>query len=234
MKFLRIFAILIVTALLFTLVASAAEKVPSIEIKPAPETVVDPDATTGEDGEKDDLIITPPADKDDADEDVKENIDDALEDLEKALQDLIENFDQIWEDVTGDAPPENAIITDVFDARYESEVGEEGEGVTITFDVKVQGIEPDDIVIIITKPQGENAWRIVNYTLNEDGTITIEGDTKSAYAIIRDKAALPTDRPDGPPTAVVEYFVPAAVGIVVFGTIAAFCVVKLTKKRNAA
>ncbi len=229
MKILRISAMLMVTLFLFTLATFAAEFVPSIEIKDGP-TLVDQDGA-----EDDTLLITPPSGKDDDNihEDIVNNLDDALQDLEQALQDLIDNFDEIWDDITGGAPSDNAIISDVFDVRYESELGKDGDSTSVTFRVTVQDIEPEDLFVIITKPYGENAWRRVNFTIDEDGIIRIEGDTKSAYAIIRDKTALPTQGPDGPATAAVEYFVPAIVGIVVFGIAAAFCIVKITKRNVA-
>ena len=232
MKILRFSAMLIAVMLLFTLVAFAAEFVPSIEYKDGP-TVVKPDETTDPGTPDDELLVTPPSAGEDAHDDIRDNLEDAMEALEEAIQDLVDNFDKIWEDITGDAPTENAIITDVFDVRYESELGKDDDGVTLSFDVTVQGIEPDDIFLIITKPYGENAWRIVNYTINEDGVITIEGTTKAAYAIIKDKAALPPVGPDGPATGVPEYLLPAVAGVVVFGTAAIFCIRKITKREEA-
>ncbi len=232
MKALRIVAMLMLAMFILTTTAFAATFVPSIEAIDSPEHIDDPDST-----DDDDLIITPIDHLDDEDKDLHDEIEDALEDavddLEKAIEDLIDNFEDIWDDVTDGAPIENAIITEIFDVRHLHEIGTEEDGKEITFDIKAIGLEYGDSFIIIAKTYGEDGWHIVNYTIDENGIITIEGTTKTVYAIIRDSAEMPKDGPDGPATGVSEYLMPAIIGAVVFGLGAVFCLVKISK-RNAA
>lgn len=231
MKTLRIVAILMLAMFLFTMTAFAAF-VPSIEAIDSPNLVDDPDRT-----DDDDLILTPVDHLDDEDKDSHEDIEDALvgamDDLEDAIHDLIESFAEIWDDITDGAPIENAVISEVFDVRFPDELGIEGDGGEITFDFKATGLEYGDSFIIIAKPSYEESWKVVNYTINENGIITIEGTSKTVYAIIRDSAEMPMDGPDGPATGVSEYLRPAIIGAVLFALGAVFCVVKIGK-RNAA
>ncbi len=231
MKALRFAAMLMLAMFIFTMTAFAAF-VPSIEAIDSPELVDDPDRT-----EDDGLIVTPVDHLDDEDKDPHEDIEDALndamEDLEDAIHDLIENFEEIWDDITDGAPIENAVISEVFDVRFPDELGIEGDGKEITFDIRAVGLEYGDSFIIIAKSSDEDGWEIVNYTIDENGIITIEGTSKTVYAIIRDSAEMPKDGPDGPATGVSEYLLPAIIGAAAFGLGAVFCVVKLGK-RNAA
>ncbi|MBQ8249176.1 MAG: hypothetical protein IJY93_04745 [Clostridia bacterium] len=232
MKALRIAAMLMLAMFIFTTTAFAATFVPSIEAIDSPEHIDDPDST-----EDDDLIVTPIDHLDDEDKEVHDEIEDALidakEDLEKALEDLIENFEEIWDEITDGAPIENAVITEIFDVRHLHEIGIEGEGKEISFDIRAIGLEYGDAFIIIAKSSDGDGWKIVNYTIDENGIITIEGTSKTVYAIIRDSAEMPQDGPDGPATGVSEYLTPAIIGAVVFGLGAVFCLVKIGK-RNAA
>ena len=159
MKNTRVFAVLLATVLLFTFVCGAATFTPSIVRKEAPTLLEQP-------LESDRLIITPIAhvysDQHDVHEDIEENLKAAETSLkEKTLSQIIRNFDLIWEKATGGAPLGHAVVSDIFDVRFESELDEEEmKGQEITFRVKIQGLDADDKFILISRPHGETEWQI--------------------------------------------------------------------------
>lgn len=159
MKNVRFLPILLATILLFTFVSGAAKFTPSIERKDGP-------VLMEEVRENDKLIITPIAhvysDKHDVHEDIKENLKSAENDLrQKTISELIPNFEAIWTHFTGGAPIEHAVVSDIFDVRFESELTEaKKSGEEITFRVKIQGLTPEDKFILISRPHGEKEWQI--------------------------------------------------------------------------
>lgn len=231
MKALRIATILLIVVSLFVITANAVEFTPSVEFKDAPEIVnpADPDDPKAN---EDELEITPVGrlGDEDIDEDIKENLTDAKNDLEgnDDWEDILDNFEDIWNEATDGAPIEHAIVSDIIDVRYKEDPDHDGT-VTIVFDMKLQGLDSDDLFVIIAKPEG-GVWAAVDYTISEDGIVTITVGNKSVFAIIRDKSAMPDIGPDGPATGVSPYFAPAIAGMVFFGAAAAVCVSKVVKR----
>jgi len=230
MKMTRLTAIILAVITLLALAVSAVEFVPSIERKECPELIE-------HDGD-DQLIITPLSDaiEGEVHEDIEENLLAAYEELgDKDWQDLVENFAEEWKEFTGGAPITNAVVTDIFDARFLSELGADlSEGKTVTFKVKIQGITADDTFMIIAKAKGDEMWKIIEYSIDENGVITITAESMSAFAIVLDNEADPAVDPgDGPQTGVSKFFTPALIGIAVFAFIAVISVVMIAKKRRA-
>lgn len=232
MKAIRVFSVLLVIVSLFTLGTLAIEFTPSIERKDGPEVV---------EGD-DDLIITPLKEIYDVPVDIHEDIKVSLADAEKELgesewHDIIEEFAKLWDAFTGGAPIEHAVISDIFDVRYESELGTDlTDGKPVTFSIKIQGLTADDLFMIITKAADEEGWKNIEYTIDENGVITISATSMSTFAVIRDNGAAPVvdpNAPDSPQTGVSPYLVPAVIGAVLFIGIAAVCVGKLTKRTAA-
>ncbi len=230
MKALRIATILLIVVASFVMAANAVEFTPSVEIKDGPE-IIDPTDPDDPKASEDELEITPVGrlDGEDLDEDIKDNLTDAKKDLEENdWEDILDDFEDIWNEATDGAPVEHAIVSDIFDVRYKEDPTEDGT-VTIMFDMKMQGLDSDDIFVIIAKPEG-GEWAPIDYTISEDGIITITVENKSVFAIIKDKSAMPDIGPDGPATGVSPYFAPAIVGAVFFGIAAVVCVNKIAKK----
>lgn len=232
MKTFRIIAAITAMAIVFSLSAAAAPFTPSIERKDEPKLV---------DGDED-LILTPISDYYDEDvdlhEDIEENLAKAEKELdEKKFQDILENFEELWNEATKGAPVEHAIISDIFDVRLETELGDgkEGVGVEISFKIEVLGIEADDVFMLIVKENDGKPWKALDYEIDENGVITIKVTTKSVLAVVKDNEApapIDPDGPDSPQTGVPAYYMPAVVGIVMFGALAAVFTVKLARGKS--
>lgn len=229
MKKTRFVAMLLAVMTLLALTVSAVNFVPSIERKECPELVE-------HDGD-DQLIITPLSDaiEEDLHEDIESNLIKAYEELgDKDWQELVLSFALEWKEFTGGAPLTNAVVTDIFDARFASELGANlTDGKAVTFKIKVQGITTDDTFMIIAKAEGEDMWQIIEYTIDENNVITITAESMSAFAIVLDNEADPaTDPIDGPQTGVAKNS-PVIYVAVVFAIAAIGCVAMLLKKRKA-
>ena len=229
MKKTRFVAMLLAVMTLLALTVSAVNFVPSIERKDCPELVE-------HDGEEQ-LIITPLSDaiEEEIHEDIEGNLIKAYEELgDKDWQELVLSFALEWDEFTGGAPLTNAVVTDIFDARFTSELGANlTDGKAVTFKIKVQGITTDDTFMIIAKAEGEDMWQIIEYTIDENNVITITAESMSAFAIVLDNEADPaTDPIDGPQTGVAKNS-PVIYVAVVFAIAAIGCVAMLLKKRKA-
>ena len=229
MKIMRMLSVLLTAVFLFTLGVGAVEFTPSAEIKDGPEVV---------EGD-DELIITPIKDVHDEDTevhpDIEESILDAIKELEeKAWDEILHDFEEAWHEITEGAPKEHAAVSDIFDVRYSSELSKDGVGQTVTFKVKVQGIEGDDLFIILSRCSENEDWKLVEYTVDENGVITITASTKAAFVIVKDDGSDPVvgpDDPPSPPTAVEDYL-PATLGIIFVAIIAVISLVKVNKKET--
>ncbi len=225
MKVLRIGAIVVAIACLLCVSAFAVEFTPSVEIKDSPELV---------EGD-DDLIITPIAHLHDSDIPLHEDIKVSLTDAKELLSDsewheVVKDFEEFWDSITSGAPIEHAVISEIFDVRYESELGSDAAvGKTVTFKIKVQGIDADDLFVVITESSSDHHMEIVGHVFEENGVITITATSMAAFAIIKEVCPQPRCDHDSPQTGVAPYLVPAIVGIVVFGAFAAICAVKIKK-----
>ncbi len=223
-------ALLFAVIALFTVGTFALDFAPSIQYKDDPELV------EGDSG----IIITPISDVYDDSVSVHEDINTKLTDAEKELsesKDIIENFAEVWKDVTGGAPIENAIVSDIFDVRFEDEFETtvtEGKPVTIKF--TIPGLDYNDKFFITVKESADSKWKVVDFTIDEDGVITLSATSMSVFAVIRDSyasAAIAPDAPDSPQTGITSYFVPAIVGAVLFSG-AALVVGRKLKSSTAA
>lgn len=225
MKALRIFTFLMAFAIVLSVSAAAVQFTPSVERKDGPE-LVDP---VGDD----ELIITPVADleKENLHDDIEESLTEAKENLsDSEWAEIVKDFEELWEEFTNGAPIEHAVISDIFDVRFLSELGTDGDGKTVTFKIKVQGIEPGDLFMIITESNSADHYmEIIDYTIDENGVITITATSMAAFAIVIDSCPDPECDHDSPQTGVPAYFVPAVFGAVFFGALAILCAVKLRK-----
>ena len=225
MKLLRIATIAIALVCVFSVTTLAVQFTPSVEAKDSP-TLVE-----GEDG----LIVTPIAKLYDEDVNLHDDIADSLTDTKDVLSDndwqsIVEDFEDFWEELTSGAPIEHAVVSEIFDVRFESELGDDNTpGKTVTFKITVQGIGPDDIFMIVSKSDTDDHMEVVDYTIDENGVITITATSKSAFAIIRDSCPKPECDHDSPQTGVAPYCTPAIIGIIFFGTLAVVCAVKLKR-----
>jgi hypothetical protein len=232
MKKTRFVAMLLAVVTLLALTVSAVNFVPSIERKDCPDLLeYEP--------EGDILVVTPLSEAIHGDgglhEDIGDNLLKAYEELgENDWMELVLSFALEWDEFTGGAPLTNAVVTDIFDARFASELGANlTDGKAVTFKIKVQGITTDDTFMIIAKPEDEDTWQIIEYTINENNVITITAESMSAFAIVFDNEADPaTDPIDGPQTGVAKNS-PVIYVAVVFAIAAIGCVAMLLKKRKA-
>jgi len=87
--------------------------------------------------------------------------------------------------------------------------------------------------MIITKDNGGDTWTVAEYSMDENGVITVTGNTKAAYAVVRDSEVHPKSDTESPKTGVSTYFVPAVIGVVLFGGVAVVCVKKLYRRTAA-
>lgn len=291
MKSIRVLCICLVAAMLFSVSALAASFTPSVERKPAPEVV---DYTASEEHEEHgkELVITPLAHLYDEDVELHEDIERSLEEAKHELEnlvwhDMVHDFHEHWDRVTGGAPIENAVVSDIFDVRFLCDLGKENEkpddtavvrsfGITklgasagtygfvaddednadldpevrnaltvldweangeeITMRLKVQGLTADDSFLIISRCSEADEWDDTEFSISDDGILTITEKTMSAFAIVRDAGKDPTvdpDDPDSPQTGVPAYLTPAIVGAVVFTAVAVVCVKKIVKREEA-
>lgn len=226
MKKIMLSVLLVIFASLFAVNPGAAVFTESIERKDGPEQV-----------SGDTLIITPVGHLTNLEiklhEDIRKSLADAKSQLGRAAwQQLIPEFSDVWNEYTGGAPVSHAVISDIFDVRFEDELSSGAvSGKPISFGIKLQGLTSDDVFMIITKLQGEESWEIVEFTVGEDDVINIDGTSMSCYAVVKDNGAEPeVDPEDSPQTGVSDYYTPAIFGIVLFGIIAALCIRKLIKR----
>ncbi len=225
MKALRILTFFMAFAMVFSITAAAVQFTPSVERKDGPELV---------EGD-DDLIITPIAHLYDDIIDLHIDIDESLRDAKEKLNDneltqIVKDFEAVWESFTSGAPIEHAVISDIFDVRYLSELGSDAEtGKEITFKIKLQGIDADDLFLIITESYSDHHMEIVDYTIDENGVITITATSMAAFAIVLDGCPDPECDHDSPQTGVPTYFAPAIFGAVFFAALAILCAIKLRK-----
>ena len=124
---------------------------------------------------------------------------------EKTLPELVPGFEAIWEQATGGAPVGNAFVYDLFEiVRVCTAVDAfiTDEPVTVKF--TVDGLTADDKFMIIHKPTGSEAWRNEDYTIDENGVITMSVDKLSPFAIIKDNGEAPVATETSPQTGVYE------------------------------
>ncbi len=284
MKNIRLLTLICAALYLFTFVVGAVDFTPSVERKDAPEIVGE---TVNVDPE-DKLIVTPFSKFVEAAHEIHEEIKTIFEEVEEELkentyEELIPEFEEVWEEVTGGAPVEHAVVSDIFDVRLESTISkdEPKKDKEVTFSVKIQGLTKDDKFILIGRPDGAKDWIVIKqynkaaaalskyaqaatlsasvsgngfsfmntettaapqtdaniqYTMGEDGVLTITTDTACVFAVVRDNEAPPAveaGAPQSPQTAANAWFLPAIAGAVIFAAVAFVAARKLTK-RNAA
>lgn len=188
----------IVTTLIICLaiavtVVTADVFVPSVTAKPAPDVitdtktaieVVDKEDKTVETFEKDNVVVTPVADKDDANKEVKESLTNAYNtlsasdvQLEKVMPALVDVAAEKKVDVS------ELVIKDLFHVSVSEEVKKameaEGNGLKLTVDAK---IAKDQVVFVMVLVDGE--WVPVDFVVNADGTITCTMDVVGVVAIM--------------------------------------------------
>lgn len=169
------------------------------------------------------LIITTLWHLENGDIEVHNAIEQTLVDAKNELSienwaDLIPGFEEAWKEITEGAPVENAVISDIFDVRYNSVV--DGfltkllvEGKSATFDIVVDGVTKDTYFIIGHKPSDTDEWTIEDYQMNDNNTITISVDSLSPFFIAVDNGEGPgsDDDPQSPQTGVSDDIITVAV-----------------------
>ena len=206
MKATRILSAIVSAVCILCVSAAAADFVPSVEAKNAPEVVYMVDASgnpaagriTAADGTvsyMDTAAITITAKTDtEADAAVLKTIGTAMEELtEKALPELIADFAAVWADVTEGAPVENAVVATVFDISSDVEIPEGGE-LTITLSPK--DIAAEDFIVVLHKVR--DTWKVEPHTRDGKGNIIITVSSLSPFAIVKDSAAAPVKGSDAP------------------------------------
>ncbi len=244
-KTFRVLSALLIAVSLFALSAQAAVFSPSIERNPGP-VLVDEDSSV--------LLVTPLWHLYREEIDLHIDIENSLKTAEEQMKkdtwlDEIPGFAEAWKKATYGAPVDHAVITDVFDVRYCTELSQPklrfrsalpsvstAEGQDLTFKIMIQGLTADDVFLLVGKTSEAEGWKIVDYVMRSDDVIIIESKTMSAFAILRDTGAEPAvtpGAPDSPHTGVSPYLFPAIIGAVLFSAGAVLCVIKL-RRRTAA
>lgn len=225
MRKLQVFTAFLLMLAVLTTAVFAEEFVPSKEQGEGPGQIGEPDETGktvvgyiyNEDGTirrpiyEDDLIITPYWHLDEEDiqvpEEIEKTLKEAFEDLDgKTPEDFLHDFDEIWEEATGGAPHEHATLTEILDVRFQDNfTGKLEDGQTVTFNVKVEGLEKDDLFIIIGRRDVNDKWHAEEWTMNEENVLTITLNGLHPIAILTDGAYAPGgsgEAPDSPKTGV--------------------------------
>lgn len=230
MKVIKVLAALTLVASMLAMPVFAAEVVPSIEYKDGVQLI---DYTLDEINTpcrtvhifpffhiyNDDIIAEEILGLEDyensemLEENIRTSLRNALAELrENLLHHLVVGFDEAWERITEGAPLENAVVTDLFEIVLicsEAEKFMTDEQITVSF--KVDGLEPDDRFLIVHKPTGSDKWIVEEYTVDENGVITMTIDKLSPFAIVKDNGAAPVATVTSPQTGVTEFAAAAAV-----------------------
>ncbi|MBE6598156.1 MAG: hypothetical protein E7638_01800 [Ruminococcaceae bacterium] len=171
----------------------------------------------------------------DPDEKVHQELIDTEEELlNNDIRDLVPNFEEEWTKRTDGAPVENAELVKLFEVSIDDTTAEKmTEGRTLRFSFKVNGLKFGDKFVIINKVG--DTWKFVDYTIAEDGTITLDVSELGVFAILKDSGADPVvddETPKSPQTGVEAYTMELIAAAVVLCGAA----VVLTKKskRNVA
>lgn len=251
MKFLKVLISVILAAAMMVIPALATEFVPSIEVKDGIQIVdfeqQDPDDTC--DITCDTLLVIPyvhitydafldeieldiTADiSEEMEEQIRQSLKAAYEELKNnPVQDITEGFEEAWNEATGGAPYDNIVVTDIFEIVLIcgiDDILKTDSKITIEFTVK--GIDADDDFIIIHKPTGSDKWIVEEYTIDEDGVITMTVDKLSPFAIVADSGKKPSSDIDSPQTGVADYTVYAVVASIIFVGLGIACVRKSRK-----
>ena len=181
--FSKILTVLTVVAMLVTCVG-AAEFTASAERKDGP-------TLTG----GDEVIITPVSKKDDptTPDKTREDLNGVLDNLkENDLTDLTGSFDDAWDDKSGGAPIENAVVSDIFHVDFTKD--------DVTFSYTLPGIADDDFVLLV-KNHVTGAWSVLDYTF-ANGAATVSLTDVSTIVVVRDNGNPPAGDIVSPPTGV--------------------------------
>ena len=245
MKALKVFIAFTLIISMLVVPALAAEFVPSVEYKDGPELVeykleeVDTPCRTivvvpYSDIHLDDIIDEDKMDveyeaSEKIEETIRESLKNALEELkDNLIHHLVRGFDEIWEKVTGGAPLENAIVSDIFEIALvcgEADALKTDEKVTVSF--TFEGIGPDDKFVVVHKPTGSDEWIVEDHTIDENGVITMTVDKLSPFAIVKDSGKAPSSDVDSPQTGVEALSMTLAIGTVLLAGAAVVLVKKL-------
>lgn len=137
-------------------------------------------------------------------ETIRESLKSALEELkDNLIHHLVRGFDEAWAKITGGAPVENAVVSDLFEIVLvcsEADALKTDEKITVSF--TVDGIGPDDKFIIVHKPTDSDEWIVEDYKIDENGVITMTVDKLSPFAIVKDSGKAPTTDVQSPQTGV--------------------------------
>ena len=204
-------ALVLMSSFAFGAYAAPSDFVPSAEIKPGPDIVVDPDEdgvpAYGEiimpDGTvivvpEGVIIITPVKDKDDVDvPSIGEDLNSSLEDVKNAdtLEDLIDNLQDILDQIANGTDVDDLIITDMFHIyipeEYEKYL-EEGGKLKITLKL------PEDTLLGFADIN--DVWSVLfgdSFIDNGDGTVTLYITGSGTYSFVKDSGKVDVD-PDSP------------------------------------
>lgn len=137
-------------------------------------------------------------------ETIRKSLKSALEELkDNLIHHLVRGFDEAWAKITGGAPVENAVISDLFEIVLvcsEADALITDEKITVSF--TVDGIGPDDKFIIVHNPTDSDEWIVEDYKIDENGVITMTVDKLSPFAIVKDSRKSSASDIPSPPTGV--------------------------------
>lgn len=249
-------ALLTVVAMVAALampVAASDRFTASPDLKPAPDLVVDEEGNAGtiidEEGEEietltpPEIIITPWADREEAEEDIRERLEEAFDDLSSAdeLEDLCDRLDDVIAEYDPELASHDLEIRDLFDVDLYDEDH-----------VRIVQLSDTQLVITLKVADLENLVAVLHhedgtdwYTLprecvinNGDGTVTIILNTIGPVALLFDSGILDFDPegPTSPGTGAYDYTSAGAVVIAMAGITAAaatvICKKHLGKSHN--
>lgn len=213
-KYAALLSALCLTATLM-LPMTAAEFTPSATAKPAPEVV----QVQSESGESVGAIIydesgnevagvptasitvTPVAEMEQADTEIKEALTSAYEQLTTVkLETLVPELVDAVKNYSADMQMEDLVARDLFDVSLnEAEkkmLAESGNSIKLKFDLDL----PADALLLVLHNYEGDKWECIpneKVTRHDDGSVTVAFDSLSPIAFLTDGATLPVD-PDGP------------------------------------
>lgn len=251
-KYAALLSALCLTATLM-LPMTAAEFTPSVTAKPAPEVV----PVQSEAGENVGAIIydesgnevagvpvasitvTPVAEMEQADTEIKEALTSAYEQLTTVkLETLVPELVDAVKNYSADMQMEDLVARDLFDVSLnEAEktmLAETGNSIKLKFDLNVP---VDALLLVLYNYEGDKWERIPDekVTRHDDGSVTVAFDSLSPIAFLTDGSKLPVD-PDGPDSPQTGDAEGISAGWIVLGvtTVVAIAAVVIIRKKHTA
>lgn len=183
---------LVLAVSMLSVVAFAGNTTPSVEQKPAPSVVTpttevdgkpavvvtDKDGNVMEADDPEVVQVTPMADAEDQDPEVKKQMEEAYTEIAEAesLVEVAPALTEVMEEMEIETPAEDLVVRDVINLEVSDKLAEalkeEGNTLDMTFEMELE--EGQSLIVMVKGPDGE--WIVIpaeNVVVNDDGTVTV-------------------------------------------------------------